>query len=226
MWQPKPSGTTEFLVVIPEVGGLRSRSARRLVEDDESQRRRDVEADEASHRSALCGHHVTVMQRALQAQHTRNYAPTDQWERKTLRAFEIAENEQLTAACSEYTATGTLWMPHDVLRTIYGEWRHYYNRWKKPHVMASSLLASFFCSMLIDDTLTTPQQIDLSREIVNATLEITNDAEDTAAEAVTYNAFVLLVKNLSTVLFAPKHPYVTTHLLAVVLDERIHRTQE
>jgi hypothetical protein len=226
MWQQQSEHRREFLVVIPEVGDLRNRTARRLVDDDESQSRSALCIDESSHRKALYEHHGTVMKRVLTTLHSEGFHPRDGWERNTLRAFEIAESDQIKAACSEYTPCGTAWMPHDLIRKLYTEWRAYYTRWKRPHVMSSSLLASFFCAMLIDDTLTPDQQIDLSREIVQSALEVTNDAEDNGAEACTYTAFALLIKNLSVVLFAPKHPYVTTHLLAVVLDERVHRAHD
>ena len=224
MWQT--SRRSEYFVVIPEVGDLRFRTSRRLVIDDESQSRHTVELDEVSHWLGLANHHGVLMKRALVANHLTTNQPKDPWERRTLRAFEIAETEQIKSACMEYSPCGTDWMPHDILRRLFGDWRQYYTRWKRPHVAASALLSSFFCSMLIDDALRRSHQVELSREIVQACLEVTNDSEDSVAEACSYTAFTLLVKNISVVLFAPKHPYVTTHLLSVVLDERAHRAHE
>ena len=54
-------------------------------------------------------------------------------------------------------------------------------------------------------------------------LEVTNDGEDDAVDAVPYYTFVRLVQTLSGVLFAPKHPYIALHLLCVVLSDRSHR---
>jgi hypothetical protein len=221
-----PSQQLEFYAVIPEVGDLRSRTALRLMYDDETQSRTLIEEDEVNHRQAIASHHVHLVTKQWLAIHGPKFLPRDAWERKTFRAFEVAESEQIREACSEYSPYNVDWMPHDMLRKLFNEWRRYYARWKRPYVMASALLSSFFCSMLIDDTLSPEHQIDLSREIVQGCLEITNDAEEDVGEVVSYTALCLLVKNLSAVLFAPKHPYVTTHLLAVILDERTHRAHE
>ena len=117
-------------------------------------------------------------------------------------------------------------MPDDWLREIHDEWKLFYSEWKRPHVVASSLLSSLFCSVLVDDTLDEEGQLRLSKALVYACLEVTNDVETDAADACPYHTFVLLVKNIAVMLFAPKHPYVATHLLSVVLLDRIHRAHE
>jgi hypothetical protein len=216
----------EYLVVDPKVGSLRNDTARRVLAMDEHAARCRVDADEVTQRIALMTQHVVFAARALQAVTAPKRRPDREWEARTLDAFEVAESEQVRAACKEYTPTGTAWMPHETLRQIYDEWKLFYAKWKRPHATASSLLSSLFCSVLVDDSIDEAAQVRLSKELVYACLEVTNDVEADAADACPYHTFVLLVKNIAELLFAPKHPYVATHLLAVVLLDRIHRAHE
>ena len=216
----------DYLVVIPEVGRMRQRTAARLLVSDEDVARRALEDEEVALRIALMNHLVATAQQAAREAVRPTVVDDTAWAQQADREMRLVESEQVKEACREYTPYGTQWMPHDTLRQLYAEWRAYYERWKRPHVSASSLLSSMFCSVLVDATQPEAHQIHLSREILHACLEVTNDCEIDATDALSYNGFTLLVKNLGTLLFAPKHPYVATHLIAVVLHDRIHRAHE
>ena len=216
----------DYLVVIPEAGRLRQRTAVRLLAADEEQARRGVAEEEVAARIALMNHAVAAAQQAVRDVHRPKFSADDAWARAADAEMRMVESEQVRDACKEYTPYGVQWMPHDILRRLFGEWRAYYARWKRPHTTASSLLSSMFCSVLVDGTQPEEHQMHLAREILHACLEVTNDCEIDAADACSYNAFILLVKNLGALLFAPKHPYVATHLIAVVLEDRIHRAHE
>jgi hypothetical protein len=164
----------------------------------------------------------------------------DSWDYQTSQVFEEKIKESQAMAARQYSPFSTNWMPHDVLRRLHGDWKGFYNKWRtrygsrwghegtrpgEPRYAdtASSLLASFFCGILVDSTQTPEDAANISRVIMEECLEVTNDGEEDASDAVPYYTMVRLVQTLSGILFSGRHPYVAMHLLCAILSDRMHR---
>ena len=126
------------------------------------------------------------------------------WTVETRRAFADAEKAHAEQRDATYSPYSTTWMPHDKIRTLHGEWVKYFARCRQmaasraalfngsssssrgaAHATAralfppSSLMSSYFTTMLIDPTTTdTAVACRVSRDIIDACVEVINDAED------------------------------------------------
>lgn len=228
MWaQSATDASTEFRVLLPNNSkGLREGTARRVTESDEAAQRHCMEKAEASARLQLFNDRLLLhIASKLRAFHYPALRCEDEWEQRTRSAFEVAEGANVEIARRLYSAFSDHWMPHDILRPLHEDWRRYFAKWKKldPSAVPSSLLSSFFAGILVDETLSEDDAIGISSGVINSCLEVANDEADDAVDAVPYHTFVHLVQTIALQLFAPKHPYVATHLLSVVLQERVHR---
>ena len=106
----------EFVVIDPRVGDTRPATSRRVQQLDEDAARRRIDSDEVTARIALMSQHVAAATQSLHSTAPRGASsgaaaastadgggrrPNQEWEQRTLDAFEVAESARVHAACKE-----------------------------------------------------------------------------------------------------------------------------
>lgn len=167
-----------------------------------------------------------------------------------IRQFDKVVRLQQATARSTYSETSLSWLPHDDVGFLFKQWIEFYSKWaRRAGATPSSLLASFLCTMLIDDDADEDRAEFLNRAVMEETLEIVCDADAVAVmasprsflatdttslapaasaaasqdNAVTYNEFCYVLRNVSERVFPVRDPMAAIRLLTTSLLDRYHR---
>ena len=168
---------------------------------------------------------------------TINNAPRDSgttggnWGEETRQGFARVMAAQRSALTKQFSETHLEWYPHHAARTLYEEWKAFFLKWKERRsasrgAVASSLLSSFFCTILLDEEFPNEDiAIEISRLIMEETMQVTVDdpALRDPEEACTYAAFCHLTKNIASGLFPSLDIVEGVQTFVNVVSERVHR---
>jgi hypothetical protein len=152
------------------------------------------------------------------------------WNDATRRAFAQTVASQRSALTKQFSETHFEWYPHHESRQLYEEWKIFFCKWKQRHsasrgAVASSLLSSFFCTILLDERIPSDVAVEISRLIMEETVQVTVDDPmlRDPEEACTYPAFCHLAKNVATGLFPSMESVDAVQTFVILVAERVHR---
>lgn len=153
------------------------------------------------------------------------------WKEETRQGFTRAVAAQRAALATHFSETHLEWFPHHEARMLYEEWKIFFCKWKQRQsasrgAVASSLLSSFFCTILLDEHMPSEDvSIEIARLIMEETVQVTVDDPQLRdpEEACTYAAFCHLAKNIALGLFPSMEAVDGVQTFITVVAERVHR---
>jgi len=154
-----------------------------------------------------------------------DFAVVPSQEVETQRGFNAALHAQRTTLQTQYSATGSMWLPHKELRELHHEWCTFYAVWRsrRPRAaVASALLSSFICMILIDHD--DEASAARTRGIMQEAIQVTDDAATTGDDSCPYDSFCIFLKSVAQLVNgASVDPMKALDSLVHVLLDRVHR---
>jgi hypothetical protein len=154
----------------------------------------------------------------------------DLWAFETATALERAQNEHGVTTAHMYSPYHCRWMPHELLRPVYDEWKAFFavRRLRATYFPPSAIAAAFLITVLVGDGCDgdeiSEEAFQLGRRVSEVVLEVVTDSEDEdAVSSMPYTTFLAVVRHLADCIYAPRHSVGAAHLLAKRMHDQLHR---